>query len=89
MHTHACRIVRVVIRLFIAQTRCLLLVVDLVAGVPTIRSVFTYAYILILMSMDCCDVVNELVDEDLTVSHGCNVSMLIAYIDMCCARYSC
>ena len=36
--------------------------VDLVAGVWTIRSVFTYAYILMLMSMDCCDVVNELVD---------------------------
>ena len=36
--------------------------VDLFAGVWTIRSVFTYAYILMLMSMDCCDVVNELVD---------------------------
>ena len=36
--------------------------VDLVAGVWTIRSVFTYAYILMLMSMVCCDVVNELVD---------------------------
>ena len=36
---------------------------DLVAGVWTIRSVFTYAYILMLISMDCCDVVNELINE--------------------------
>ena len=35
---------------------------DLVAGVWTIRSAFTYAYILMLMSIDCGDVVNELVD---------------------------
>ena len=42
-----------------------MLVVDLVAGVwTTIKSVFTYAYIFILMSMVCCDVAKDLVDGE-------------------------
>ena len=63
--------------------------VDLVAGVWTIRSVFTYAYILMLMSMVVVMWSMNLSMGDLTVSHSCNVSMVIAYIVMHCARYSC
>ena len=36
---------------------------DRIAGVGQLSGqVFTYAYILMLMSMVCCDVVNDLVD---------------------------
>ena len=53
MHTYTCSLVRVVIEIgFIAQTRCLLIVVDRIAGVGQLPGqVFTYAYILMLMSM--------------------------------------
>ena len=43
---------------------------DLVAGVENQVSIYICLYTYVV-SMECCDVVNELLDGDLTVSHGC------------------
>ena len=43
--------------------------VDLVAGVDNQVSIYICLYTYVV-SMECCDVVNELLDGNLTVSHG-------------------